>query len=375
MPCKKNCRCKSCFLLLRALPPFPVAGSSGVLANRQLQVATGFSPGTPLTNYQFTDLQTAINYANSLGPTVNNPIAIQLYPGLYSGDITLYDNVHISGFGDIAQTFINGNVTYNSTGTSYNGISNLSIIGDVSFTLNSTGSKLSNFNVYFGGSVTYSTTTATNIEILLNSCVYDDVTFGPMVGRTNATERTVEVKNSIFRANVLIGTTAGAGNVSVVNMTGSTFEEGSAVTVGNGTSASILRANSCEFLVGGTLASPTGASVFVNTGAFANLMGSPIPQTAVTGAGTADMDLMINTAMSSSVSPGTGVLFGTAYGSLGFGTVTNTSNTGYYVSVVPATATPVAVGALTLSGTGFVLASASGTVTNMVGVHRVMSPI
>lgn len=68
------------------------------------------------------------------------------------------------------------------------------------------------------------------------------------------------------------------------------------------------------------MASPTGAKVRVTNNAFANLMESPIPQTAVVGTngnpgggGTADLYLIVNTAMSVP-NVGAGVLFATAYG-------------------------------------------------------------
>lgn len=68
------------------------------------------------------------------------------------------------------------------------------------------------------------------------------------------------------------------------------------------------------------MASPIGAKVRVAINAFAILMGSPIPQTAVVGAngnpgggGTADLDLIVNTAMSVP-NVGAGVLSATAYG-------------------------------------------------------------
>lgn len=379
MPCKKNCVCKSCVPLLRGLPGFPAVsaggggGGDGVLANRQLQVAQSYSPGTPLTNYQFTSLQTAINYANSLSPTASTPISILIYPGTYNGVFTLYDNIHLTGFGDGSLVFLNGTLTYNNVApNSITGIADLTVIGATTLTLNTPSTFLST-KILFSGQTTYST--VASAEFIIDNCWFSNtVNFGPMVAQATANEKTVAVSNSIFTGAVNVGTDAGAGNVVVVNVIGSTFDESCIVAVGNGTSASILRANSCTFIVHGTLALPTGAKVTVATNAFANLMGSPIPSTAVTGSGTADMDLIVNTSMSVS-DVGANVLFSSAYGASGFGTITNTSATGYVVTVTPVTNTPVAISIDSPSATGVTLYSETGTVNAQVAIHRAMSPI
>lgn len=87
-------------LVIRGPRGFPGLGGSGVLSNFFLEVQKSYSPGTPMENYQFTDLQEAINYGETLASSdIFQSVLIKVYPGIWSGEYTLPEGVSIEGSG------------------------------------------------------------------------------------------------------------------------------------------------------------------------------------------------------------------------------------------------------------------------------------
>lgn len=280
--------CKTaCNKLVRGLPGFPGSsstGGSGALQDRQLEVATGYSSTNILAGYQFLTIQSAIDYAAAnLTPTTTNQVDLVIASGTYIEDVTLSPNIKLSGSGDPTAVTINGTVTIPATTAGSFGLANLTIVGLGNFTLAATSTLVIDATIFTNATI-FSTTTAADSEIYINDTnFFGGTQFNPMIARTVSTDRTVVVTGSTFRSTVDVGTTIAAGNVAVVNARATTFER--AVTIGDATRVSILRANNCFFRIGGTIGTPTGALVSIRAGSKANLLGSQIPYTAVTGAG------------------------------------------------------------------------------------------
>lgn len=80
---------------------------------RRLFVAQSFPSGAdPLTS--FTSIAAALAQAATMTPTNANPIAIEIAPGTYNGNLTCVSSVSLSavGGGGISTVFINGTVTW-----------------------------------------------------------------------------------------------------------------------------------------------------------------------------------------------------------------------------------------------------------------------
>lgn len=85
----------------------------GFAPARQLFVAESWPASYSPTVY-FTSIQAAINQAVTLTPTNANPVAIEISPGTYTGNITCVSSVSLSavGAGGISTVFIAGTVTW-----------------------------------------------------------------------------------------------------------------------------------------------------------------------------------------------------------------------------------------------------------------------
>lgn len=351
------------------LPPFPSpgGGGAGVLANRELQVATGYSPGTPLENYQFTSIQTAIDYAfNNLTPTVQNPVVVKIYPGLYVENISMRDNVHLVGSGDpYALLLTNVGFTPVVDGST-TGIYNLRIT-NLTVGMNS-ASVLAILNSVFVNTPSFAGTNGAS-QIGIDGAVFvNGAVFGPFPSPTLGRSANVEISDALFEttgAQVEIATT-GAGNTAFINIRNSKFRTSVTVNIGNGSDSSVLRANNCVFENGG------GTAVLVNDKSFANLMDSVISQLAVGGLGTADMNIMMATISIPLDEPPELIPFGT-----GFGTIGKVSDTNYTVAITSSSADPATSGASLYSKdqTGVAFTVETGDITYDITVIRNWSNI
>lgn len=334
--CKKKCYCP-----IWLLPPFPSGGGTGILAvlpNRELQVATGYSPGTPLTNYQFTSVQDAIDYAvTNLTPSVANPVVIKIYPGTYTETITLASNIHLVCSGDPYSSILQNVVFTSQTAGSVSGFANVRF-GTFQLTMSS-DSVVTFLNCVFSSTPTFSSSSIDS-QIGVNGAVFTNgVNFVNMQNPVARTA-TVEISNAIFEnGNVNIGTSG----IAFVNIRNSRFREPVQVFVGNGNDPSTFRANNCTFENDG-FGSP---AVTVASNSFTNLMDSVISPSAVSGAGTADMNIMTTTGTINTTD--TVLSFDPD-----FNTVMNVSDTNYSVAVVrlgsSATGSGIAVSSKSLTG-------------------------
>lgn len=361
---------RNCIPLVRGLPGFPAivpAGgnaASAVLANRLLQVATGYSPGTPLQNYQFTDIQVAIDYANTnLSPTRSNPVTIQIYPGTYQQNLTLYDNIHLVGFDG---TIIVGTITYNNaSANSEISLTNLIFddVGDPSarndFKIVNPGVEIHHDNVRFMTNIFFycwdGDGTSVDDYIFMTNSTYWHVIFDNVSAKPTPTDRTALISNCLFNGSLTVGFTADQYNVTVVDAIGCTFD--GAIQVGNAIVPNILRANSCTFK----------SAIVTLLHGFVNLMNSTVDPSSVSGPGTVDMNII--SIPSIELTPaGVPLTFLTD-----FGFSVNTS-LGYQVVITPLGGTPVMTAADSLTITGFT-AYASATADCSVSVVRLVSPI
>lgn len=351
------------------LPPFPSpSGGAGVLANRELQVATGYSPGTPLENYQFTSIQTAINYAvDNLNPSVQNPVVVKIYPGLYVENINMQDNVHLVGSGDPYSLFLT-NVGYTAMSESATtGIYNLRIL-NLTVGMNSPA-ILAILNCVFVNTPSFAGTNGASQIGIVGAVFADGAVFGPFAPPTFGRSANVEISDALFEmseSQVEIATT-GADNSAFINIRNSKFRNNVEVVVGNGSVSSVLRANNCVFENNGSTA------VMVNDKAFANLLDSVISQTAVAGLGTADMNIMMVTFSIPSDEPPELIPFG--FG--GFGTIGKVSDTNYSVSITSTSADPATSGVslFTKDQTGVAFEVETGDITYDITIIRNWSNI
>lgn len=363
---------KKCPTLLRGLPGFPAiipggGGGSSVLGDRVLQVATGYSPGTPLENYQFTNIQSAIDYANgSLSPSITSPVVVQIYPGTYQTNLILYDNVYLLGF---EGTIIDGTITYTNTSpNSKIALKNLVVIDSTKdpstrndFTITKPVVEIYHDNVIFVTTIFFycydGDGTSVDDYIYMTNSTYNNVFFDNIFPKTDPEERTILMSNCLFNRGVAVGFTADPFNVAVVEAIGCTFND--VVQVGNAIVPVVLRANSCTFA--------KGSSIIALIRGFVNLMNSEIDPSTISGAGTVDMNVLTIPSIELT-SVGIPLSFQSDFG------ITDNTSLGYQVVITALGNTPSMTSADLLTGTGFT-AYASVTGDYCVSVIRSFSPI
>lgn len=171
MHCKKcksrKCKCTAIWMF----PPFPSTGGGGsttnaVLPSYELQVAKDYSPGTPLSNYQFTTIQSAVDYADANLP---NGVVIKIYPGVYTENVVLPSGVWLVGSGSYGTSIVQS-VAYTSTEANVpTGLANL-VISSTQVVMNHNGTFAMD-TVACSGQSNFTTTTP-SARIIINNVIF-----------------------------------------------------------------------------------------------------------------------------------------------------------------------------------------------------------
>lgn len=268
-------------------PPFSGGGSTAnaVLPFYELQVAQGYSPGTPLANYQFTSIQSAVDYADANLPT---GVVIKIYPGVYAENVTIPSGIWLVGSGTYTSSVVQS-VTYTSTEANVpTGLANLFISSTLDVELNHNGTFVMD-NVVCAGQSNFTTITL-SAKVIIDNVIFT----GPVAFHSTATSLSanaiVECNSCWFEANINVGTEAEA--MSTVNIFHSTLTKEMLVTVGNGTTESILRLCNCYVEDN---ASTAKVEIVVAENSKISLMGTPFNQNRISGPGVADMNVIVGT--------------------------------------------------------------------------------